>query len=526
MRTFNILLTLLLTLALPCRGEDIQKTGRSDALVKELLTKIDSTAVYAARREQAIDAVKSKLPGNTDMERYDLYHELSVMYSNYLVDSSIVYMERAVKLSQSFSDKRYRIKSELSLANILADSGFYTEAHEIITAIDRHSIDQTLLIPYYRAQANLLHKLYSSSYEPVDYRNKYRAEYNIYRDSLLAVTDSTSDLFLQNMEKKEARAGNIAAARKYNAIRLSRITDKKSASYATCLYDRFVISYLYERKLTGAAIDDVLESAIIEVEHCNKNIASLLRVESMLLYFNDIVAAKKVSDYYYSSLLKFGSRRRIIEGVELTLKINDQTFKTLERREYQIKIGLAFVLILLFVLVFTLLKMNSTRLKLARMKDDLDQSSKISKGYVGVVFRLYSSYIKRLEIFRTKIHTTLRKGQIEQALELTSPLGDNAGEDRRELFHNFDTAFVDIFPDFIQKVNACLKPEAQIIPKKTEILNTELRILAIIKLGIEDSSKIAEMLHCSVKTVYNLRSGLKARLAIPEEEFNKVISEI
>lgn len=147
MRTFNILLTLLLTLALPCRGEDIQKTGRSDALVKELLTKIDSTAVYAARREQAIDAVKSKLPGNTDMERYDLYHELSVMYSNYLVDSSIVYMERAVKLSQSFSDKRYRIKSELSLANILADSGFYTEAHEIITAIDRHSIDQTLLIP-------------------------------------------------------------------------------------------------------------------------------------------------------------------------------------------------------------------------------------------------------------------------------------------------------------------------------------------------------------------------------------------
>ena len=140
------------------------------------------------------------------------------------------------------------------------------------------------------------------------------------------------------------------------------------------------------------------------------------------------------------------------------------------------------------------------------------------------VFRLYSSYIRRLESFRTKIHTTLRKGQIEQALELTSPLGDNASEERRELLHNFDTAFVDIFPGFIQTVNDCLKPEAQIVPKKTEILNTELRILAIIKLGIEDSAKIAEMLHCSVKTVYNLRSGLKARLAIPEEQFYKIIS--
>lgn len=526
MRGFNILLISLFTLALPCRGEDIQKTGRSDALIKELLTKLDSTDVYAARKEKSIDAIKSKLPGNTPEERYALYCDISVMYSNYLVDSSIVYMEKAVQLSKEINSDNLRIKAELSLANLLSDSGFYTEAHEILSTINRKTLDQTLLIPYYRARANLFHKLYSSSYEPVDYRQKYRAEYNIYRDSLLAITDTTSDLFLQNIEKKEARAGNIAQARKYNAIRMSKIKDKRSASYATCLYDRFVISYLYERKITGEAIDDVLESAIIEVEQSNKNIASLLRVETILLYLDEINAAKKVSDYYYSSLLKFGSRRRIIEGVELTLKINDQTFKTLERREYQIKIGLAFVLILLFVLVFTLLKMNSTRLKLARMKDDLDQSSKISKGYVGVVFRLYSSYIKRLEIFRTKIHTTLRKGQIEQALELTSPLGDNAGEDRRELFHNFDTAFVDIFPDFIQKVNACLKPEAQIIPKKTEILNTELRILAIIKLGIEDSAKIAEMLHCSVKTVYNLRSGLKARLAIPEEEFNKVISEI
>ena len=85
---------------------------------------------------------------------------------------------------------------------------------------------------------------------------------------------------------------------------------------------------------------------------------------------------------------------------------------------------------------------------------------------------------------------------------------------------------MDIFPDFIKTVNACLKPDAQIVPKKTEILSTELRILALIKLGIEDSTKIAEMLQCSVKTIYNLRSGLKARLAISEEAFKKVILEL
>ena len=123
-----------------------------------------------------------------------------------------------------------------------------------------------------------------------------------------------------------------------------------------------------------------------------------------------------------------------------------------------------------------------------------------------------------------KVHTRLKKGQINQALELTSPLGDVASEERRELFRNFDTAFVDIFPDFLQTVNGCLKPESRIVPKKTEILSTELRILALVKLGIDDSTKIAEMLQCSVKTVYNLRSGFKARLAVSEEEFKKIIS--
>lgn len=519
-------ISLLLAASVPCMGVEIQKTQRSDALIKELLTKLDSTDVYAARKEKSIDALKSKLPGNTPEERYALYCDISVMYSNYLVDSSIVYMEKAVRLSKEIKNDNLRIRGELSLSNLLADSGFYTEAHEILSTVNRKTLDQSLLIPYYRAKANLLHKLYSSSYEPADYRKKYRAEYNTYRDSLLAMTDTTSDLFLQNIEKKEARAGNIAQARKYNAIRMSRIKDKKSASYATCLYDRFVISYLYERRITGEAIDDVLESAIIEVEQSNKNIASLLRVEAILLYLDEINAAKKVSDYYYYSLLKFGSRRRIIEGVELTLKINDRNLKSLEKRDNEIKIALVLIFLLLIVLMFTLLKINSTRLKITRLNDNLEQSGRISKGYVGVVFRLYSSYIKRLENFRLKIHTSLKKGQIDQALELTSPLGDNAAEERRELFHNFDTAFVDIFPDFIATVNSCLKPDAQIAPKKTEILNTELRILAIIKLGIEDSAKIAEMLHCSVKTVYNLRSGLKGRLSIPEEQFYKKISEL
>ena len=182
--------------------------------------------------------------------------------------------------------------------------------------------------------------------------------------------------------------------------------------------------------------------------------------------------------------------------------------------------------LLLAVLVFALVVVYRSRTRITALTENLKRSDDITKKYVGVMFQLYSSYIKRLDVFRTRIHSSLKRGHIDQALEATSPSGETDAEERKELFHNFDTAFMDIFPDYIQTVNACLKPEERIEPKKTEILTTELRILALIKLGIEDSTQIAEMMHCSVKTVYNLRSRLKSRLAISEEEFKQKMAEL
>ena len=204
----------------------------------------------------------------------------------------------------------------------------------------------------------------------------------------------------------------------------------------------------------------------------------------------------------------------------------DRNHQLLLKRNRELLFLLAFISLLLVALVFALLKINGNRLKISSLNDDLERSGNISKRYVGVLFKLYSSYIKRLDVFRLRIHSSLKKGNVEQALELTSPSKDITAEERKELFHNFDTVFVDIFPNYIETVNGCLKPEERIVPKKTETLNTELRILALIKLGIEDSTEIAELLHCSVKTIYNLRSSMKARLAIPEETFQKIISEL
>ena len=521
-----LLLLSVLAATPPCHAAGFPQTDRTRGLIRELLIKLDSTDVYVAKTERKIDATKAKLPGNSEAERYDLYFRIAEEYSNYRVDSALLYLKKAEQTARGMGRDSLRISAELKRARLLSVSGFYVESNEILLSIPRNALRGDLFISYYQAWALLYHELYSVSNDPDGFEKAFREKYNIYRDSLLTVADTMSILYLRNMERKAARAGDFDEARRYNAIRLSTIKDPGSGVYATCLYDRFLIAYYYERKLTGEAVDDLLQSAIIEVENSNHNIASLLRVETLLVKNNELKAAQKISNYYYSSLMELGSRKRIIEGGEQAIKIMDRNHQQLLKRNRELLVALAFISLLLGAMVVMLVRINRSRLKISSLNDNLEQSGKVSKSYVGVVFQLYSSYIKRLDVFRTKIHASLKKGHVEQALELTSPSGDIIAAERKELFHNFDTAFVDIYPDFIRKVNDCLKPEEQIVPKRTEILTTELRILALIKLGIEDSAEIAEMLHCSVKTVYNLRSVLKTRLAVPEEEFKEIISRI
>ena len=513
-------------MALFCHNFELPHTDRTKGLLKELLCKLDSTDVYAARKEKEIEELKNCLPGETVDDTIELYYNIAMAFSNNVADSALVYMEKAFLLAELSDSDSLKLNAQIALASLLSEYGYFFEAHETLQSVPVEKITSNLQVNYYHAVALLYRNLYTDYNVPDSFRKEYRRQFNIYRDSLMMVADTMSLYYLRSIERKEARKGHIAEARRYNDSRMSIINDKHSAAYATCLYDRFAIVYLYENKLTGEAVDDLLQSAIIEVENSNQDIASLLRVESLLNSHNEVKAAKKISDYYFSSLQKLGSKKRVVDGVEQTNQINDRNTQLIQKKNRELGLAIALISLLLIGVVFALWSINSSRLRIISLKNKLEKSDRISKKYIGVAFQLYSSYIKRLDLFRTKINSSIRKGHIEQALELTSPSGETASEERRELFHNFDRAFVDIFPNYIEEVNSCLKPELRIITKRTEILSNELRILALIKLGIEDSTEIAGMLHCSIKTVQNLRSILKSRLAIPEDEFNRIISSL
>ena len=526
----NVKILILITFAailFSCEKNEYPHTKDTDRLLQELLTKLDSADVYAARKECRIQSIKDELQCIKDSkERFSLLFNIGREYATYSIDSALVYFDLATLEAGKCCSDSLRYRAQFIKSSVLSAGGFYVESLETLQAIPRDSLRGELLESYYSSWASLYHELYASKYEPEEYKRKYRENYNNYRDSVLLVSDTTSYIYLKNIERKEARAGNFAEAMRLNDMRISQLTDFKSTTYASCLYDRYMIKAYYEGNTTGDAIDNLFKSAIIEVENSCYDIASLLRIESYLYKSNRVKEAKKVSDHYYSSLQFFGSRKKLIDGGELAINISNGYFEEIRNKNNILLIFISFTSFLTIALLFMLYVLRKYNRKILRMNKKLHKFGKISTNYVGVTFKLYSAYIKRLDAFRMKLHTSLRKGNIDNALEMTKISGESSSEERRMLFQNFDSAFIDIYPNFIQTVNSCLKEDAQIKPKSTEILNNELRIIALNKLGIEDYKEIAELLHCSIKTVYNLRSTFKARLAITEKSFNRTMSKL
>jgi hypothetical protein len=162
---------------------------------------------------------------------------------------------------------------------------------------------------------------------------------------------------------------------------------------------------------------------------------------------------------------------------------------------------------------------------LNRLNHELSEANHIKEEYIGYFLDLCSEYIGNLEEYRKTVCNKIAAKRFDELLRSTNTSSDKANE-IKELYANFDSAFLNIYPEFVSSINKLLVKEARFETKKGDLLNTELRIFALIRLGITDSTKIATFLRCSVQTVYNYRSKIKRssldELKDIEEQIKKI----
>ncbi|MNE44367.1 hypothetical protein D3C80_1385890 [compost metagenome] len=170
-------------------------------------------------------------------------------------------------------------------------------------------------------------------------------------------------------------------------------------------------------------------------------------------------------------------------------------------------------------------EISSTNEQLNERNAELSESNHIKEEYIAHFFDLCSTYINKLEGYRKELNKKVSDKKLEELFKMlkSTKVVDNELE---ELYNNFDSIFLNLYPTFVNDFNSFLIPDEQVVLKQGELLNTELRIFALIRLGITDSVKIAAFLRYSLSTIYNYRTKARNKAIVSRDEFEKMVARI
>ncbi len=544
-------LRILFFLCAACTVQLVCADAKTDSLLRMLDTAILEHEGYLRQKEARIDQLKSPGPHTpkTDIEQYDQNMLLYREYRSFICDSGISYLNKNIILSRRMNDHKREDECKLLLSYLLTASGSYKEAVDVVESIDRKALDPRFLVEYYTCYDYAYGELAFYTQDKVA-ALRYRALSQVYKDSVRMITPENSEEALYKQETSFIEKKRFDEALKINDIRLSR-TPFGTPGFALVAFHR---SEIY--KQSGQREEEkryLALSAISDIRSAIKDHASLWTLAHILYYEGDVERAYRYIRFSWSETKFFNARLRSWQSADI-LWLIDKTYQAMiEKSNKQLQYSLFSITALALLLVVALVFIYRQMKRLSEAKNHLQiansqlqtlnselhqmneclqstnvellESNQIKEEYIGRFIKLCSMYIDKLDAYRRMVNKKITTGQTAELAKITrSPEALDA--ELAELYANFDTAFLHLFPDFVRKFNELLQDSEQILPKKGELLTTELRIFALIRLGIDDSSQIAEFLRYSVNTIYNYRAKVKNKARVGRDDFEDLVRNI
>lgn len=542
---------MLSLLVLPGKGWAADLDSVYNALDEVILHK----AHYDRIRETKIFQLKNRLKNELRLKKgdyillYQLNENLVEAYKAYRYDSVASYLNRNIAIAMAHNDRTRTDKAKLKLIYLFASSGMYLEAVNMIQSIDRAKLDHSLLVDYYTACAHTYGEqmVYTRDADThLHYLNLLK-EYN---SLLLAALPPNSMPYLR-MKEDDARYNNrLKEALYYNSLQM-KLTAPGSPEYSiVCFFRSEDYKIIGDKKMQCYWLG---LSAINDIKSAVKDQASLWTLAQIVAQNGDIERSYRYIRFSWDCTKGYNTPLRNLQTSGVLSMIDHSYLMMTDKQNSRLRLYLFFISALSLLLIMAIIyvyvqmkhlaearnKLHDANSELTLLNDKLTEtvdslhksntqltdSNNIKEVYIGRFLSMCSLYVDKLDEFRKAILKKAKNGQLSDFLS-GSKIQSLKDEDLEDLLRNFDRAFLKLYPHFINEFNKLLKPEAQIKLPSDELLNTELRLFALIRLGIEDSSKIAELLHYSVNTIYNYRAKVKNASVVPRDEFEKRVKEI
>lgn len=525
--------------------------NEKDSLLDKLSESIAAYQRYVDVRESRIAFLKNRMKhvDTLSKECYQLHLDLYNEYKPYICDSAIFYLNKNLYWAEMNRDIRKSDDTKLLLSYYMASAGMYKEATDLLESIDRSGLSVPQLSGYYDCYRHVYGEL---AYYTQDARSKSRYSNiaGLYKDSLQIVVSPGTDPYLEMKEEDFRNAGRWEDALRVNDTRLNN-TLSGTPEYALVAYHRALIYRgMKDRKKEKYYLE---LSALTDVQRAIKDHASLWNLAKILYDEGDIERAYQYIRFSWSETNYYNARSRSLQTAGI-LSLIDLTYQAMREKQsdtlrfYLILISaLSFLLLTAMIRIYQQMKklsvarnhLQDANVRLNLLNDelqqmnyclqtanqDLSESNHIKEEYIGRFIKLCSAYIDKLDSYRRMVNKKIQANQIADLVNLTRSR-EMLDDGLKELYGNFDSAFLRLFPDFVEQFNGLLREGECVKPKKGELLNTELRIFALIRLGIDDSSQIAEFLHYSVNTIYNYRAKVKNKARTLREDFENQVLQI
>ena len=540
---------ILILLAIAFPGLLCAKDNKStDALLREIDGLVKNRRTYGVEKETRITDLKRLLAeAASDEQRYGFCGRLFDEYRAYNLDSSFVYAQRKEELAHRLNKQDYLDDSAMNMAEVMGTTGMYKEALELLGKIDRKTLPDYLYGYYYHLYRTIYGLMGDYAVTEKAKKEYYRMT-DLYRDSLLQVNASDSLGHALVMADK-----CIVHARYDEAIdMLMEYYRKPSLDDHAQAMIAYTISEGYRLKGDKQGQKHYLAlSAIADLKSAVKEYVSLRKLASLVYEEGDIDRAYNYLKCSLEDATLCNARLRTLE-ISQVFPIIDTAYQLkTERQQREMKISLICISLLsvfLLAAIFfvykqmkkvaaarrevvdtnTLLQelneeLHESNSQLKEMNHTLSEANYIKEEYIGRYMDQCSTYLDKMDLYRRSLNKIAAAGRVEELYKAIKS-SQFLDEELKEFYANFDVTFLQLFPNFVDEFNALLTEPMQ--PKPGEQLNTELRIFALIRLGITDSTKIAQFLRYSVTTIYNYRTRVRNKALGEREEFEAKVMKI